>query len=91
MKVRDLIAMLEHLQPQDELMDMRVILSTDSEGNSFRPVPDEQWFSIGYYHPDRSWEGTVITDLDEIKQLKELGVELDPNKLERCFVLWPIN
>lgn len=91
MKVRDLIKQLQELEPNDELMDMRVILSTDSEGNSFRPVPDENWLSIGFYHPERSWEGMFLQEKNEIAELDKLGVKIDPDKLEPCIVLWPIN
>ena len=61
MKVKELIEALK-LFPQDS----RVILSKDSEGNCFSPLPDEDWDSIGTYYPETTWQDVASVGLSVV-------------------------
>tara|TARA_R110000851_G_scaffold29641_2_gene81429 strand:+ start:736 stop:960 length:225 start_codon:yes stop_codon:yes gene_type:complete len=59
MKVKDLIKLLENVDP-----DHNIILSKDSEGNDYSPLYS---FEIGRYLPESTWSGYVEfgDDMDE--------------------------
>lgn len=71
--VRDLIAELQK-QPQDAV----VILSSDSEGNSFSPLATD--FGGEYYAPDSTYSGEWVSKEDKD------GYDI----LHDCVVLFPI-
>lgn len=85
MKVVDLIAFLNTVDPDNE-----IVLSSDSEGNNFSPLADA---SIGIYEADTSCSGYIF---DVSWTAEDAGLEqdqwqdiLDSNK--RSVVLWPTN
>jgi len=57
-----------------------VVLSGDSEGNRFRPLPDEGFHAVGTYHAENSRWGAFL-DEDEDPEDTSDGVP--------CIVLWP--
>jgi hypothetical protein len=72
MKVSELISLLQTFPP-----DHIVVMSKDSEGNSYSPYAD---FSLGVYTPDTTWYGDFTTHPEEVEDYKENAV---------C--LWPVN
>lgn len=82
MRVKDLVKLLKTL-PQDSL----VVLSKDSEGNSFSPLPGEYNYSTGLFVRDDRlpYYGDVYSD-EDIKEDR-----IDPEDGEACVVLWPSN
>jgi len=83
MTVKELI---EKLQKEDP--DRIVIMSKDSEGNSYSPLSN---FWIGAYAPTTTWYGEAglegLTEED-----KEAGYgEEDVMDGEKALILWPVN
>ena len=86
MKVKKLIDILNKQNPEDE-----VILSKDSEGNSFSPLAD---FSEDLYVPETKWYGEIhIKKLTD--KLKEQGFSEEDlyggDDGINCITLWPVN
>lgn len=70
--------------------DRLVVLSKDSEGNSFSPLPNEGFYCDGHYTPDSTWSGDFVgkeneEDRDEDED-EELGDDAVP-----ALALWPTN
>ena len=79
MKIKDLIAELEELDPEAE-----VICSNDSEGNVYSPLGAvlKYW----WYQPETTYSGIVYGTAAEAEE-----EEADPDTLEKCIVLFPVN
>lgn len=87
MKVGELIALLQDL-PEDTV----VVLSSDSEGNSYSPLSDD--FSLGKYIPDSTYSGEFFANdhIEEDGDDHEYFEEASENKdVLDCIVLWPTN
>ena len=85
MKVKDLLEVLSHLDPERV-----VILSKDSEGNGHSPLAALTMENCNY-SAESTWHGNIglekITD-----ELREQGYsEDDVIEGEKCIVLWPTN
>ena len=72
MTVKEMIELLQDL-PQDH----KVIMSKDSEGNSFSPFED---YSEGIYTEETTWYGDWRQDED-----------LEKGEKENAICLWPVN
>lgn len=56
--IKQLITKLQAIENQDAL----VIMSSDSEGNSFGPIAD---VTEGGYHAETKWSGYVVDEMSE--------------------------
>lgn len=75
MKVSELIELLESIPSNYD-----VVLSGDSEGNYFSPIPDEtNAFSLGMYVPESEWMGEMLFN----------STENEDDWEENAVVLWP--
>ena len=83
MTVRQLI---EKLGEFDK--DAIVVLSSDGEGNSFSPMPDDGFYSIG---EENSWSGSFRSEDEEEDEEEEEDEYEFPTKGVSCIVLWPTN
>lgn len=75
MKVKELIALLTDLPQEHE-----VVLSKDSEGNSFSPLASHGQYM---YIPDSTWAGDIMHEED--------AEEYEQDYVENAVVLWPTN
>lgn len=83
MKVKELIEQLQKVDPE-----RIVIMSSDSEGNSYSPLSD---FWEGAYLADTTWSGEVGFEKLTL-ELKEEGYdEEDILEGEKCIVMCPVN
>lgn len=57
MKVKELIELLSHQDPESE-----VVASSDAEGNGYSPV---EGVYTGYYKPECTWMGEWKSHMDE--------------------------
>ena len=75
----------------DEFEDNAVlILSSDGEGNSFSPIPDDCFYSTGVYYPESTWSGSFKDDA--WKEGEDYDAEdYEDRKGKKCVVLWPTN
>lgn len=80
-KVSSLIKLLKTLDP-----NLIVVLSKDSEGNSFSPMPNGAGFCESVYRPDSTWSGELVESEEGAKE----KVELEKGDLP-CVVFWPTN
>ncbi len=87
MTVKEMINELNDY-PQDAL----VVMSKDSEGNSFSPFADT---STAVYVPDSTWRGTTYVARTLTPELKEQGYTeedcYDEEDGQDAVVLWPTN
>lgn len=84
MKVKELKALLETLDDE-----YRVVLSKDSEGNSFSPLCDH---TIAVYVPETTWYGDIY--LSELTpELRKQGYTEEDTYQgddgEKAVVFWP--
>lgn len=88
MKVKDLHEILSELLEVDP--EMEIIMSKDSEGNTFSPFAD---WSAGIYVAETSWYGSVYDinwSADDACMSEEEWIEfLDKNP--RSIIFWPTN
>ena len=77
MKVKELIEVLSGLNPEHE-----VILSRDSEGNSFSPASS---YDLGRYTPESTWSGEWKSSAQSVKEggCAKKGIN--------AVLLWPVN
>jgi len=78
MKVEDLIETLERLDPE-----LEVVLSSDSEGNSFSPCSE---YGIGFYVADSAYYGSFYNDQEELDEENK-----STSDAVQAVVLWPTN
>jgi hypothetical protein len=78
--VKELIDLLSGL-PED----YQVILSKDGEGNDYSPATLD--FGIGKYHPESTWAGEMVFELDEDDE------DYDPedNEPSDAVAIFPVN
>lgn len=92
MKIKELIELLQQIEDQDAL----VVMSRDSEGNSFSPLAEPDYNENWRYFPDSTWSGemqmTKLTD-EWIEQgfTDEDVVEDTKGRSVSAVVLWPVN
>jgi hypothetical protein len=68
--------------------DLPIVMSADSEGNSFGPYSD---YSIEYYNADTAWSGD-LWNADEIDDLDDAGNGTpEENGAMKVVVFWPVN
>lgn len=83
MKVKKLLKLLEKIDPNAE-----VILSSDSEGNSFSLLAYVSDENAGYI---KEFGGIQLVDRELTEELKEQGMtneDVNP-KAKKCVILWP--
>lgn len=96
MKAKDLIAYLQTVDPEIE-----IILAEDPEGNGFSPL--DAYSGDSLYVPDSTWSGE-LWDADDEADHEDCdhdedgdddcteGVETEPPEgAVPCVVLWPVN
>jgi hypothetical protein len=86
--VKDLIAILSELNPDDI-----IVMSKDSEGNSYSPLTDCDPY--GVYIPSTRYSGEILIR-PELKEQVDLSDFDDEDFAEEgqglnCVVLWPTN
>lgn len=81
MKIRELIDLLNRYDPETE-----VVVSRDSEGNSFSPVDG---YSDGIYVADNTWSGEMYEE-EEFDQYVKEG-EFSKTDAVKAVCLFPVN
>lgn len=76
--------------------DAIIVLSSDGEGNSYSPMPEEGFFSLGTYSADNTWSGEFHSDTkeehcDEGWESDEEDDDEEETGGVRAVVLWPTN
>jgi hypothetical protein len=69
--------------------DTILVLSSDGEGNSYSPIPEKDFFSVGTYLAENTWRGEFYDENSEDEDDEEEYDEEDEGV--RCIVLWPTN
>ena len=94
-KVKELIELLKTL-PQD----YDVILSKDSEGNAFSPMPNDNNYCLVFYAAETTWHGDIYGEEDylylneyliEKQEKTKEEIKKEYKRKENAVVLWPTN
>lgn len=72
----------------EENLDLPIIMSSDSEGNSYSPQAS---FNICRYFAKNTYSGRVVPDLSKEQHIEEGYDEEDFGGGVPSVVLWPIN